>query len=199
MCLREPAPKSKFFVFGWVKHRFKQTLDRKMCCLCQIGHTLVFLYKFTSEKQKTDVLVELLVSNSQGVSLSDEITGLLMHDLASSSIVLSLHFKTLVLCPHSWVHHTVCETRRKIWSERWRKSLQVRHSKQTLSPIKLFWLKVLECLLQLLAVQANTHQVPTAADFRETAPSDVCGGTVISAIFKKGNSGPSVFNAIFIA
>lgn len=112
----------------------EKTLDRKMCCLCRIGHTLVFLYKFTSEKQKTDVLVELLVSDSQDVSLSDRITGSLMHDLASFTIVLCLRFKTIVLCPQSWAHHTVCETRRKVWSERWRKSLQVRHSKQTLSP-----------------------------------------------------------------
>lgn len=64
---------------------------------------------------------------------------------------------------------------------------------------KLFWQKVLELLLQLLALQANSHQVPPAADFRETAPSDVCGETVISANFKKGNGGPSVFNYIFIA
>lgn len=61
----------------------------------------------------------------------------------------------------------------------------------TVTQNKLFGLKVLERLLQLLAVQANTHQVPTAADFREAAPSDVCGETVILAVFK-GNSGPSV-------
>lgn len=56
---------------------------------------------------------------------------------------------------------------------------------------------ILERLLQLLAVQVNTHQVPTAAAFGETAPSDVCGEN--SVVFKKGKSGPSVFHAIFIA